>query len=86
MPTFVPPTRPGDGRTTPGMNPSEEHFWSHWRPPPVGVTVYKLTNGTYTETRPTDPGTVAVTYVGGHVFTVDDTEAASLVAAGYEVS
>jgi hypothetical protein len=82
MPTFTPPTRPGDARTTPEMNLSERLFWSHFRPPPVGITVYKLHDGSYTEMRPPED-TVAITYVGGHIYPISANEAESLRAAGY---
>ena len=53
------------------------------------VNVFKLTDGTYTETQPITNDvqggweTVAVCYYGGHSYTVDAAEAAALTAAGY---
>lgn len=59
-------------------------LWSRVRFP-VFYTITKLTNGSYireTEHNP-DRADVAVVYEGGHRFTVDDTEATALTAAGY---
>jgi hypothetical protein len=50
-----------------------------------GQTVLKMTDGSYRTVAVVDPDLagVAVTYLGGHVHTIDDTEAAALTAAGY---
>jgi len=70
-------------RTTEDMSPSDRQFWSHYRGPTVGVNLFKLTDGTYTEAQPDDSATVAVWYLGGREYTVTDGEAAALTAAGY---
>jgi hypothetical protein len=51
----------------------------------VGACVVKTTSGAYrTEnTHNPDRDDIAVVYDGGHVYTVDDAEAADLTAAGY---
>ena len=50
-----------------------------------GQTVLKMTDGSYRTVAVVDPDLagVATTYLGGHVHTVADTEAAALTAAGY---
>ena len=70
-------------RLVEGMSVSDRMFWSHYRGPNVGVNLFKLTDGTYTEAQPEDPDDVAVWYLGGHYHTVDDDEAAALSSAGY---
>lgn len=54
-----------------------------------GLSVLKQLNGTYvTKEEPTANEIVAslVAYIGGHVYSVDETEAASLTAAGFTVT
>ena len=56
---------------------------------PVGITVLKSPSGGYTAVE--NPSTqdidaAAITYLGGHTYTVSDAEAADLTAAGYEVA
>lgn len=56
---------------------------------PVGLTVLKSPLGAYTTVENPSPDQIdaaAVTYLGGHVYPVSDAEAASLTAAGYEVT
>lgn len=50
-----------------------------------GVTVVKTTSGGYRQEQVhnTNATDIAAVYLGGHVSTVDDAEAASLTAAGY---
>ena len=48
--------------------------------------IFRLTNGTYTNTDPLDPTLVARTYYGGHDHFVTQTEKDELVAAGYTVT
>jgi hypothetical protein len=53
------------------------------------VTVLKQPSGAYVQVEfpsPEQINAAAVTYLGGHVYEVDETEAASLLAAGYEVT
>lgn len=49
----------------------------------IGVNVWKLLNGSYTQSQPLDMSTVAHEYLGGHVHPVSAAERASLIAAGY---
>lgn len=51
----------------------------------VPYTVVKTTSGGYRQEVEHDPdlADIAVVYEGGHVFVVDDAEAAQLTAAGY---
>lgn len=85
MPTFTPPVDTGgtpavaaDDRTS-----QAARLFRHFAGTDKGRNVWKLTDGTYTEMQPTDMDTVAVTYYGGHTYTVSSTEAAALAAAGY---
>ena len=48
--------------------------------------IFRLTDGTYTNTDPRDQTLVARTYYGGHEYFVTETEKAELVSAGYEVT
>lgn len=75
--TFRPPTVTRRQATT-------DFLWSRV-PYEEGQTVLKMTDGSYRTVSMVDPDLagVEVTYLGGHVHTVDDTEAASLTAAGY---
>lgn len=83
MATFTPRTVEGPGRATPFMNVSDRQFWKHYRAPQVGVTLYKLSGGTYTETAPANLEGVVVTYLGGVSHTITDAEATLLTTAGY---
>jgi len=58
-------------------------FLQHYRPNPRGRNIYKLDDGTYVESEPSDMSTVIHTYQGGHDHEVSATEAASLTTAGY---
>ena len=59
------------------------NFLRHYRPNPRGRNVYKLNDGTYVESEPSDMSTVAITYHGGHEHEVSADEVTSLTAAGY---
>ena len=84
MPTFIPPTRTDQGPAVrPGDRSFEAGFARHWAPEARGINVWKLDDGSYTERQPDPAVGVAVTYYGGHSYTVTDTEAAALTAAGY---
>lgn len=78
MPTFVPPTVADRGRDQRAIG-----VVKYWPPYDRGKNVYKLNDGTYTETQPSDMTTVAIEYLGAHVHTVTVAEAAALTAAGY---
>ena len=68
--------------------PSEEQRLAnrlarHRAPTARGRNVYLLNNGTFTETEPSNMGTVARVYYGGHDIEVTAEEVAALTAAGY---
>lgn len=50
---------------------------------PRGRNVFKLTDGTFTESQPSDPTEIDITYYGGHIYTLTAEEEADLTAAGY---
>lgn len=90
MPTFTPPTdnfqnfADFDIDTPRTVNNNLAYrLLRHLASGPRGRNVYKLVNGTYVENEPADFSTVAITYQGGHVHEVSETEASSLSAAGY---
>lgn len=90
MPTFTPPTDPFlhladfDLDTPPTQNMRVAfRLLRHFQSLPRGRNVYKLDDNTYTENEPADSDIINTTYLGGHVYTVSDTEAASLTSAGY---
>ena len=90
MPTFTPPTDPFlnltdfDVDTPPTQNLRLSfRLLRHFQSLPRGRNVYKLDDGSYTENEPADFDTIDITYLGGHVYTVSDAEAASLTSAGY---
>jgi hypothetical protein len=77
--TFLPPT---DNFVTWG-EPDEEGIFAYLRPGPRGRNVFKLVDGNFTESQPSDMTTVEKVYHGGHVHTLTDAEEADLIAAGY---
>lgn len=82
---FQTPTRsytPSVTPFTPVWQQSPAKFFSKTNIPKP-VNVFKLLDGTYTEQQPTSWDTVAVTYYGGHVYTVTAAEAIALTTAGY---
>lgn len=90
MPTFTPPTdnflNLSDFEMTMFSSDDDRishRLLTHYSGLPRGRNVYKLDDGTYTENEPNDLQTVTITYLGGHVHEVSDTEAAALTAAGY---
>ena len=56
---------------------------AYLRPGKRGRNVFKLVDGSFQETEPSDHTLIAHTYHGGHVHTVEGQEQADLVAAGY---
>jgi len=81
MPTFIPPTsadRARDQRVAGAVR--------RWPPHDRGHNVFKLTDGSYTEVQPSDMTTVDIEYLGAHIHTVTDAEAAALTAAGYSAN
>jgi hypothetical protein len=82
MPSFTPPTV-----NRRNVSPADRLF-SRLNTP-TGVTVLKQPSGAYVQVEfpsPEQINAAAVTYLGGHVYEVDEAEAASLLAAGYEVT
>lgn len=45
--------------------------------------IYYLTNGTFTDMDPLDSSLIRKTYLGGHVYEIDEIEVAVLTAAGF---
>lgn len=82
MPTFTPPTV-NDVPFVFTQDRDNQHPWAYFAPMPRGVNVFKLLDGTYTETQPMTMAEIAVWYHGGHSHTVSTAEAAALSAAGY---
>jgi len=78
MATFRPPTDPlvrfDDG--------SGGGIFSYLTGFPRGRNVYKLTNGSFTESQP-DDSEIAHIYHGGHLHPLTATEETDLIAAGY---
>lgn len=82
MPYFTPPTVPRRN-----ASPADRLFSR--LSIPTGMTVLKQPSGAYVQVEfptPEQINEAAVAYLGGHVYPVDDTEAAALLAAGYEVT
>jgi hypothetical protein len=90
MPTFEPPTADVVPRTHVDSDSVGAALFGHYRPLPRGVTVLKMTDGSYvsvqtpTQTQIEAPA-VDIIYFGGHVYEVDDVEASALQAAGFTV-
>lgn len=80
--TFTPPTVRDGPRTVPWPHPANDLF-KYFRPLERGISVFKLADGTYTQTQPPNDVGVVWTYHGGHEHPVDATEAFALAAAGY---
>ena len=79
MATFSPPTDDfvywSDAQTT--------GILAYLRNGPRGRTVFKLTDGSYTENHPANVGDAEKTYHGGHIHQLTAAEEADLTAAGY---
>ncbi len=79
MAVFRPPTDPfvtfDDG--------SGEGIFSYLNGWPRGRNVFKMTDGSFQESEPSDPSTIAHTYHGGHIHELTAQEEADLIAAGY---
>lgn len=83
MPYFTPPTVQRVPESARG-----DRLWCRYSIP-VGLTVLKSASGGYSTVE--HPSTeqidaAAITYLGGHVYEISAEEAASLTAAGYEVT
>lgn len=94
--TFTPPQSGNRGFTLPDRQEAPWSYMDTTASPPYSANVYKLLDGTYTETQPvsnaawtagwelldTSVGDGGV-YYGGHSYEVSAAEAAALTAAGY---
>ena len=83
--TFQPPVAYTGPRVLPSTRGPARSFFGRAGPAPVGQTVLK-TAGVYTTVQtPTVAQCAAadIVYLGGHIYTVSDDEAAALTAAGY---
>ena len=85
MPTFTPPTVDEVIYFDP-YHPRRGDIFSRIGPTPRGVTVYKLTDNTYTQSHPSDQTTIAITYHGGHEHIVSAAEETALINAGYSAN
>ena len=79
MATFITPT----DNFVHWADEGETGILAYLRPGKRGRNVFKLTDGSFQETQPSDQTLIAHTYHGGHVHTVEGQEQADLVAAGY---
>lgn len=93
MATFKPPT---DDFVTLAFIPTSENYGqfsqekrmagrlcSRIVPSSRGRNIYYLTDNSYTENQPSDISYISRIYYGGHDNSIDATEVASLIAAGY---
>ena len=64
----------------------EYRLWRFYGPGVRGKNVYRLTDGSFTESQPGDASLIDRVFHGGHDNYVTDAEADALVAAGYTVS
>ncbi len=79
MATFITPT----DNFVHWADENETGIFAYLRPGKRGRNVFKLTDGSFVESEPSDHTLIAHTYHGGHVHTVSGQEQADLVAAGY---
>ena len=77
--TFIPPAD-----LYVSFDDGSEGIFKYLRNFPRGRNVYKLTDGSFTETQPGNMDLVAKIYHGGHIHEVTAEEEADLIAAGYE--
>ena len=59
------------------------NFLRHYSGNPKGRNVYKLSDGTYVESKPANISMIVRTYQGGHDHEIDAEEVTSLTGAGY---
>ena len=96
MPTSTPPTVDRTAYVLPSTVGLARRLFSHLHPIAQGVNVFKMPDGTYlTDMQPGnlsnpdpsrhewDASAPAVTYYGGHVYTITDAEASALTVAGF---
>ena len=63
--------------------PDEEGIFAYLMPGPRGRNVFKMIDGSFRETEPSDMDEVAHIYHGGHIHELTAQEEADLRAAGY---
>ena len=61
----------------------ESGIMSYLKPGRRGRNVFKMTDGSFTESQPFDDSLIDHIYHGGHVHTLTATEEADLIAGGY---
>lgn len=83
MATFTPPTDNFVVYADPFDTSVEHRLFRFKHPTARGRNVFKLTDNSYVQDQPGDSATIKITYHGGHSHTVDATEAAALIAAGF---
>lgn len=79
MATFSPPT----DNLVAWADRYETGIMAALRPGRRGRNVFKMTDGSFTETQPWNQADIAITYHGGHVHPLTAQEEADLRAAGY---
>jgi len=79
MATFITPT----DHLVYWAEPGERGIFAHLRPGHRGRNVFKMTDGSFQETEPSDHTLISHTYHGGHVHPLTATEETDLIAAGY---
>lgn len=82
--TFTPPVSLGQPLWAHREHPATALF-KHYAPHAAGDNVWLLDDLTVTTVQPWGDEGVRRTFHGGHIHTVDSTEAAALLAAGYTV-
>ena len=79
MAKFIPPT----DNLVYWSEPEETGIFAYLRPGRRGRNVFKMTDGSFQETEPSDHTLISHTYHGGHVHPLTAAEEADLRAAGY---
>lgn len=87
MPTWTGPTQSGAAWVlppgSPGQTPAAFALFRHYGTVVEGRNVFIMSDGTVTESDPSDWSLVAHALWGGHVEPITDAEAALLTAAGF---
>ena len=79
MATFRPPTD-----LFVSFDDGSEGIFRYLKNFPRGRNVYKLTDGSFTESQPSNMSLVEKIYHGGHIHELTAAEEADLIEAGYE--
>lgn len=82
---FVPPVSPGRPLWAKPGHPASSLF-RHYAPHSAGQNVWLLDDLTVTLEQPWNDAGVRRTFLGGHIHTVDATEQAALIAAGFTLT